>query len=398
MSAPSTIGGISPTGVARILPEHIPPDKLTIIVFGPGHGESILVSLPNGRFGVVDGCGKKNDPVLELLAAVESQTGNDREQLAFICLTHPHLDHYGGLGQLIDSYARSLDRICTLNMMSSTMFASKLKKHVELQHKGDPTQRYCGLLDFISSTEKATSQQNVELQSLSSHMPIPVDGHTDITISCCAPSGGDVNAAQRALLEVETGQKKTKFDPNRVSAVLTIRWESTGILLAGDLICNKSKIGNSGWCAANKLVTPPIQLVKIAHHGSGGACYPDLWKNIGKPSLGLITPFQQAKRNQPPRRKDLKRLASLLGNIVVTTPPDWLSNEERTRANLPVRRDPKSRKSSLRITAPPTANDRHNAVAVTLDSNGNIEQLYLAGHARLYDPDGCPTLRGFEDH
>jgi glyoxylase-like metal-dependent hydrolase (beta-lactamase superfamily II) len=42
------------------------------------------------------------DPMRELLNGLEASGGGPAPfRLAFVCLTHPHDDHYGGLGRLL---------------------------------------------------------------------------------------------------------------------------------------------------------------------------------------------------------------------------------------------------------------------------------------------------------
>jgi beta-lactamase superfamily II metal-dependent hydrolase len=66
-------------------------DELSIHVINSGVGESIVVELPNGNWGVID-CYASNlaDPssnhTLNFLRKQEVTS------LEFLCLTHPHLD------------------------------------------------------------------------------------------------------------------------------------------------------------------------------------------------------------------------------------------------------------------------------------------------------------------
>ena len=92
-----------PLRPTRLSAEHLPKGTLSIAVFGPGKGEAIVVRLPDGSVGVVDGCREpkdtetgRGDPVRELLDRIKCP------ELAFVCLTHPHDDHYAGLGRLLE--------------------------------------------------------------------------------------------------------------------------------------------------------------------------------------------------------------------------------------------------------------------------------------------------------
>jgi glyoxylase-like metal-dependent hydrolase (beta-lactamase superfamily II) len=95
--------------VDRLAPEHFPEGLSTVAVFGPGQGEAIFVALPDGRVGVLDGCAENADPVAALIEKLDQERG-DRRRFAFVGLTHPHDDHYRGLGRLLETYRDRIDQ------------------------------------------------------------------------------------------------------------------------------------------------------------------------------------------------------------------------------------------------------------------------------------------------
>jgi beta-lactamase superfamily II metal-dependent hydrolase len=77
---------------------------LKIYVFGSTEGESIVLHLPNGKWGVVDSFASSlkdsaTNPAYTILKR-ESVT-----ELDFLCLTHPHDDHFRGMTQLLTDFA-----------------------------------------------------------------------------------------------------------------------------------------------------------------------------------------------------------------------------------------------------------------------------------------------------
>src|ERR1043166_5494747 len=75
-------------------------EPLEITVFGGRIGESIVVRLPGNLWGVVDNytpalSNPSSNPALRYLEK------HNVERLKFICLTHPHHDHYRGMGYLL---------------------------------------------------------------------------------------------------------------------------------------------------------------------------------------------------------------------------------------------------------------------------------------------------------
>src|SRR4051794_3435856 len=79
-------------------------NRLHVVVFGPGYGESIAVHIPDGGWLVCDslrGRGRASNfvPALELLA-------QRQESVAALILTHPHDDHVAGFDRLVSRLAR----------------------------------------------------------------------------------------------------------------------------------------------------------------------------------------------------------------------------------------------------------------------------------------------------
>src|SRR4051812_33928138 len=78
--------------------------RLTVHVLGAAKGESIILHLPSGQWGVVD-CyagsvaNPQTNPTFQFLKS------QGVTELEFLCLTHPHDDHYRGMSQLLESFS-----------------------------------------------------------------------------------------------------------------------------------------------------------------------------------------------------------------------------------------------------------------------------------------------------
>jgi beta-lactamase superfamily II metal-dependent hydrolase len=74
------------------------PRDLVLTFFEVGIGDAILVEFPSGRTLLVDaGIGWRADHILNYLAA------RGIEGLDGLLLTHPHLDHYGGMERIVQA-------------------------------------------------------------------------------------------------------------------------------------------------------------------------------------------------------------------------------------------------------------------------------------------------------
>jgi len=398
-----------------IAPEHFNPGSLGIAVFGPGKGEAIVVRLPDGRLGVVDGCREPKtpsprghgDPVRELLAAFAEYDGCrvEEQRLAFVCLTHPHDDHYAGLGRLMEAYGDRIERLwmppdSVRYMKDLFTYLDKVRdkttplpdekafkglaRVIDLQNRmlhGDSDLKFevaVGGLSVIRETGKQRCR-----------------GHA-LEVSFCSPGGRDAHLASRNLLEsirFELEAPSTPHyrapDPNAVSASLLIRWGHARILLAGDLLCQKNDF--RGWTDAAPLVPGNIQVVNVAHHASDKAHHPELWERM-KPIIAIVTPFKFASDNLPPRPEMLKLLSDSGAKTVVTTPPDWPSSDlEQFEWDPPLtaaecNKNVPTRNAAISPSRTDGHDDRCNAVAVSLKADGSLARLVLGGRARVLKP------------
>lgn len=395
-----------PKWVEEILPEHLLPDALNIVVFGPGRGEAILVVLPDGRIGVVDGCREpdkdgRGDPVRELLDHLERERSSRNQpglRLRFVCLTHPHGDHYGGLARLLQAYETRVDEVwCPFK--TGDRYAEQYldwircsQEPTALPDRDDPK----GLDRVFAEMRRPHTDVTPAPQLLHQGMDLlreKVDG-TELIIHGVGPSTSDMDDAQDALLKAlasleSSGRGSPRFDPNDASGALLIRWGKAQVLLAGDLTRGKDPL--RGWQSAMGRITGRVQVVNVAHHASVGAHHEALWATM-EPALAIVTPFQRARGNQPPRPEDIDRLADSNAKVVITARPAWDWDEPGATLPVPESHDQcrqtgrgRGSKNKVLVSSPaPGFDARRNAAAVALNRRGTVLQLVLAGEANLY--------------
>ncbi|WP_437525470.1 MBL fold metallo-hydrolase [Sorangium sp. So ce726] len=392
----------SPEYATEILPEHLPDGMLSIAVFGPGEGEAIVVRLPDGSIGVVDGCREPRDgnpegigdPVRELLTKLEASSPKSHNfTLEFVCLTHPHTDHYRGLGRLIEAYAGRIRHLWTVTH-ATPKYERALPEWLELIRTGDAPD--AGDLEGLTRVLAAFHEEKKRVQTLNpsgfsqlSHQkPLfrrAMHGH-ELAIDACGPADDDIDDAQKELTEIldvaaKCGTISRKHDPNLTSGALLLRWGSAAVLLAGDLLRGRGL--HSGWQRVRGHITGEVQVVNVAHHASEAAHDNTLWASM-RPALAIVTPFKLGKVPNPPRPEQIAALART-AVVAITSPPEW--GGERNRP-FPLRsrgRRNFAAKNGV-ITIVPKAGDsaRRNAVGVTLDAAGGIRRLVLTGSADVY--------------
>lgn len=395
-----------PEYVANILPEHLPAGRLSVVVFGPGEGEAILVRLPDGMVGVVDGCREpapadvdgRGDPVRELLTRIEAEPGAPKPfKLRFVCLTHPHDDHYAGLGRLLDAYRGQVNSVWRAQHVTSR-YAEALVAWIDETRGGkDPipdAKKLRGLKRVIEHMHAAHDRHGASPELLHGGVSLlsAVHGGQPISVTACGPVSADLVQAEadleRAILALGRGQGgASRHDPNLTSGALLLRWGTSAVLLAGDLLLGTGP--HSGWQRAREHVSCKVQVVNVAHHASREAHDAVLWAQM-EPALAIVTPFQHARKKQPPRPEEIEALARS-SVVVITSPPDWngVSGSPCAQQLQPPRLSP-GKNGILNITS---ASARRNAVAVSLDAAGNIMRFVLAGAADTYDmPPPSPVV------
>lgn len=384
--------------VDEILPEHLPDGLLSIVVFGPGRGEAIVVRLPDGGVGVVDGCleptaGDKDprgsgDPVRELLNRMAPP------RLRFACLTHAHDDHYAGLGRLLAAYQKRADHVWMVldaggPHMKAQLAILKRRRARKTSLPDAPNPK--GLERVLTQFSQAYREHGSKLNYLQAGIPLLnlKNSHGSLSIKACGPAPSDIARLQESLTKaiaksIEQGEATDQeFDLNIASGALLIRWKRAGVLLAGDLLCAANE--NAGWAHAAKDIDGPVQVVNVAHHASEEAHHDPLWKKM-LPQLAIVTPFKHGatheivrdgkagKTKYPPRPEQIANLAQWSA-VAITSPPRWEGELD----------PPKALRTPGKTSA--TTNQPHrNAVAVSLDATGTIQRFVLAGQADVYVP------------
>lgn len=389
----------------RITPNQLPEDQLTLITYGPGSGEAMIVKLPDGRFGVVDGCGREDEripprdgrnPVWDFFKAVSGLC--EEGSLAFVALTHPHDDHWGGLGGLLKHFARRIDRLIFVADHTGRV-GHKLQDILSGQL--EPPERKA-LMDIIRAFYAPEHEDAFRFFGIDLRVG---DGHADGTpysVVACGPLTADVRHAYgHLLLRDRSNPKQSLFKytdhPNLLSGALLLSWGTSHVLLGGDLLVADPTTHYRGWggVMAGARLPSPIHVIKVAHHASEGAHEPALWAHM-KSSLAIVTPFKTASMRQdpedperklpyqPPKPDDIARLLKTGAKVVITTPPKWLGFDptwpERCWAAQPPNSPP-----------PADHNPIYNAVAVSMDAHGNITQILLGGEADFYQLPPAPT-------
>lgn len=296
-------------------PSIIDNDSLEVHVLGAGKGESIVIKLPNGVWGVVD-CyaSSASDPLSNPTISFLKSKGV--EQLEFLCLTHPHDDHFFGMTTLLDQFKpKEFWRACCL----SPEHVKILAKYYQIAGIAEGNDQFTSsskeLVRIYAQVRAKAKMQEIKVkraQSLMTLYPDPAAMTGEFQIDCIGPSGSEIERYEGAVWTCinekdEIVESLPRSLHNKVSLVLKLVYGETCVLLGGDL-------EKSGWqevikeYGAGKLAACAV---KVSHHGSPNGYCDGLWRYFaanGKP-VAIIAPSRSHRLPTPEALKQIREFA-----------------------------------------------------------------------------------------
>lgn len=246
---------------------------LSVWILNAGQGDSIVLRFPDSSWAVVDSNTPKKDaapPALMLL----KQMGVER--LSFVCLTHPHADHYSGLLQILDHYRGRTDDLWMFPVDSA-----HIKKFLTLQYNKAASsaagqKRYSELQSIFQKFHEMVKTESA--RTLAGGMRLPMRG--DVQIDCLGPLTRDRHDYNNQLVR-QMESPKSRVNENLVSVVLRLRYGLSTLLLSSDA---PTLAWPRMWKEAEKSKEDfHAHAVKVSHHGSKVGHHGEIWKKMTVP-------------------------------------------------------------------------------------------------------------------
>jgi beta-lactamase superfamily II metal-dependent hydrolase len=277
---------------------------LEIHVLGGGKGESIAIKLPDGTWGIVD-CYSHSRSDTAANPTYQFLKSEGVKRLRFLCLTHPHEDHFMGMVQLIDEF-RPLE-FWRFNGLSHEHFRQLIRNQALLAAStaGPPVRKEAlsrsaqELLEIRSRVLAGARSETMEprrLQEPAVALEIATADEWVFRIETLAPTGNQVEKYEGTVFESIDASGRlgvTLTDPvhNLISLVLLISFGQTRVLLGADL-------ERQCWVEVMKKRTDlHASLVKVSHHGSRNGYCDDLWgqfaRGESKQPVSVLTPYHR---------------------------------------------------------------------------------------------------------
>ena len=291
------------------------PDLLEVHVFGGKIGESIALKLPDDRWGVVDYYtpifgDPGSNPTLQFLRS------KNVTRLEFVCLTHPHADHFQGMSFLLETFPVRqfwiFGAMAHARLHNRVGMILRLKAETLNQNTADTeaASELVEILDKVYLRARRGDLTLIRLQLDQHLMTLPTN--PALTITALGASGRSTTMYEDSLDACfdhdDEGKvlvaKVRNVNHNQISGGLLIEYGQSRIILGGD-------IEKAGWREAMKCFESRNRLastlVKVSHHGSANGYCRGLWRVLSpnKSAHAVVTAYTMQRL---PSRKGLSHI------------------------------------------------------------------------------------------
>ncbi len=324
---------------------------LGVHVLGPGFGETIIIELPNGEFGVVDSFAARftGPPALEYLRVNHPTL----TKLKFVALTHPHADHCMGMSHYFDKFAVEefwYFHSFALHTCMGFFKAMHAKKTEDAVEKALDLPSGSVWLDALKLRDAVDKQCTVHPRSLMATKTIELCGG-NVTAKILTPNDTSIWRYNRILAEtteklLDDGPKlDANWDPsglphNQASGSILFEYGQTRILLMADA---EDDLWTDLTDEQGDVPIPKVNFIKGAHHGSENGYQNKIYNCAADKSTVLVlTPFNRHKYPLP-TCDGIKRLLPHVREIYCTNSVEaskasglaWMCTTTRPSLSLP---------------------------------------------------------------
>jgi hypothetical protein len=242
-----------------------------------GKGDSIVLQLPDGSWGVIDSHHRLDSAGSKQRAAALPvlKQMKEGELLRFICLTHYHKDHYLGLEEIFREIADSFDR-------NGAFFHSGFQYADAYE-----AMEWSGIEKLLSIRKRYFSDDDPSTHPIKECEMVndnwdPRQLCESVKIQFLAPSSRDYGWVAKKLRECVRKERDNPRPFNRIGIAFTLTYDKATLLFTDD-------IEKPAWKRIKKRykkLTP--NLMMVSHHGSKDNNPDWLWRWLSR-GRGEIT-------------------------------------------------------------------------------------------------------------
>jgi hypothetical protein len=295
-----------------------PASVLRIYLFGASKGETIVLHLPDGRWGLVDYYSSdlarpRSHPAWKLLA------GHGVKELAFVCLTHPHDDHFRGMSEVFGGFeVEAFWSPCGLDLDEFQFLKAYFKAAAEWADRAEQMEKATELKSIFDAVAKHGCRYE-DVNSGRLLYPNPIDEKSEFKIWGLAPSSRRTREYKKKLLRSFRGGLFRGPVPrgahNEASVALRLDFKGTRVVLGGD-------VESGGWLNVLEDHTSDLltsKVVKISHHGSTNGYCEALWPTIST-SGGVVAALTPYRRFGLPDHRAITHIRGHAGEVHTAGP------------------------------------------------------------------------------
>jgi len=243
---------------------------MKIIFKNVGQGDTIIIQwkkLEDNFVGVID-CKKHNtnNPLIDYLIK------NQVKKIYFIILSHPHIDHFSGLLELLD-YCQSKD-------IKIKYFLHSLNIHSSYLNWANIDNDSNNLLEkiIVKSVEFYNSQIIYRIGYISLGFNLPLNN--EFNLSALSPSDDECRLFMKIVdyFKLEIPNKCSQA-ANLLSSVLKVHTKESYILLTSD---STKEVFNRFRTRLIEEFKEKLLLCQIPHHGANNNHDIEFWKSLKK--------------------------------------------------------------------------------------------------------------------
>jgi beta-lactamase superfamily II metal-dependent hydrolase len=249
---------------------------LTFHILNVLHGLSVVIEYQrkgDSFYGVVDsniGSGQTPKALLKL-----RELGAD--SLSFLCLTHPHRDHFSGLYSIIQEYRNRIGTFYSFPMGDLLANRKRLsalgKKLYRLTNETDAPEIRHASLELLQIIKWADSKEAEWYECAGDRNEIAPPGFTDVEIATILPPR-QVKAQFIDKIERQDLTVLGNLEDNDLSLAIELRYCNKKMLIGGDGTKANWDTRRRFEGRQNQSVQAP--LINLPHHGSQYDCTPEI--------------------------------------------------------------------------------------------------------------------------
>jgi hypothetical protein len=270
-----------------------------------------------------------NDPETNPTLKFLRESGVDK--LEFLCLTHPHDDHYRGMSQILETFP--VEYFWYFGAQSAAHFKQLVNylRHEAIrtgyQEAIDAGDEYTRIWSLVQVGRKAGKMRLKASRPGIPLYPIPTDLDAGFQIVGLAPSDNQAHDYHQAFAICFDDQGRFRerlphSHHNRISVGLRVKFGATRIILGGD-------VEKPGWLDVMQEVREvdlAAHLVKVSHHGSENGYCEGLWSRFSTERKPFAVVTSYAAQNLPNGRA-LEHIGGYALSILFTCGTAWKRSE-----------------------------------------------------------------------